>query len=301
MQRRTPGRTWLVDGSRLYRARADYARMMAFYDAELQRIEVPYQRQYVATRHGATFVITAGNPRHPMLMLWHGANANMTMWIPYINSFAKHYCVIAADTLGDAGKSAPVRLDKVRSHGYGEWAADVCSALGVQQAHCIGISQGAWLIMQLATVAPQRIRSASLISAAGFRPVRVGLVVRMLPALLFGSPEQAARRFVRMMSAPGTPISEEEVQIFALLMRFKAERGTPVMCDADIRCLTAPTQVLMAQYEQAFDPHVVLRRALALLPNVVAATLIPGASHGMIERRAEVIALLERFLADQSR
>lgn len=282
--------------SDLYKTPSDYEAMMAYYNSQLAEISVPHQLRMVKTRHGQTFVIEAGDPRNPPVACWHGSNANSSMWIPYINHFADRYHIFAADTLGDAGKSDPVRMDKVNSHAYGEWASDVLSSMGIAKAHCLGVSQGAWLIMQLATVSPEKIASASLLSAAGFLPIDIRIIFTMLPVMLFNKPEVAARKFLKLMGMPGSEPTENDVRIFSLLMRFKNENGTPVMRDEDIRCLTAPTQILMTQYEKAYDPYKVLRRAVTLLPNLVHAEIIPGASHGTSEKKNSMFEKIESFI-----
>lgn len=255
---------------------------MAFYDAQLARLTVPYQTRYVETRHGSTHVLIAGvdTPDTPTLILWHGMNANLTSWVPQINTFAPHFRVIAADAIGHSGKSDPRRLDR-QTMAFGEWAADVLAALQVIRAHHVGISGGGWMIIKLANVAPQTIQTATLISSAGFKPVTPRLILKMLPYMIFSKPENAARQFLKIMSPPGYEIPESDIQAFSHLFNFKSERSIPVLPDAEIRQLNAPTLLLMGQYEVTFNPQMVIQRARQLIPQLVQAEIVPGVGHGM--------------------
>jgi pimeloyl-ACP methyl ester carboxylesterase len=71
------------------------------------------------------------------------------------------------------------------------------------------------------------------------------------------------------------------------------------MRDEEIRKLTAPAYLLMGQYETAMNPYKVIERGLKLLPNLVAAEIVPGVGHSMIHRQPDwvtsrVLNFLER-------
>jgi pimeloyl-ACP methyl ester carboxylesterase len=278
----------MIDGSILYKNRTAYDAAMAFYDSQLARVTMPHQTCYIETRHGSTHVLTAGTPDAPALVLWHGMNANLTSWAPQINFFAQQFYVIAADAVGNSGKSDPRRLDR-KSLAYGEWSADVLAALNIQQAHHVGISGGGWMILKLANVAPHTIQSATLISSAGFKPITLKIIFKMLPHMLFNTPENSARRFLKIMSPPGYDIPESDIQGFAHLFNFKSERSIPVIPDDEIRCLTAPTMLLMGQYEVTFDPRSVIECAQQLIPNLVRAEIVAGVGHGMTGEKPDMI------------
>jgi pimeloyl-ACP methyl ester carboxylesterase len=270
-----------MDRSSLWKNVQAYQQMQAYYDSELAKIKVPYQSRFVHTRHGETHVITAGNPDHPVLVFWHGMNAAAISWINEINTFGSAYYVVAPDCPGDTGRSAPNRLNR-KTMAHGEWAVDVLQALGIAQAHHVGISGGGWLLFKLANVAPERITSAMLVSSGGFLNVNPGLLVKMLPAMLVTPADKLADRFVRMMGVPGREPSAGELQMFELMFHFKSENGVPALPDAQIRALTAPTMLLMAEHEQAFKPpQKAIERAKRLLPRLLHAEVVAGVSHGM--------------------
>ncbi len=280
------------DNRSLYQTTADYHAMMAFYDATLAKLPIPYQTHYLETRFGTTHVLTAGREDAPPLVLWHGMNGSLVMWAAQIPTFAAHYRVIAPDIPGHSGRSTPRRLNR-KSLEYGEWAAETLQQLGVSQAYHVGISGGGWMILKLAAVAPQTIKRAVLLSSGGFTGLSPRLIFKMLPHLLLptgrSNPEAMARRFLKVMSPPDHVPPEDEVKTFTLIMRFKSEQSIPPLPDNELRCLTAPTMLLMGEYEAAFHAPSVVKRARQLLPNLVHAEIVRGVGHGMIGEQPALI------------
>jgi pimeloyl-ACP methyl ester carboxylesterase len=273
---------------------------MAAYDALLATLTVLYQTLWVETRHGMTHVIAAGPVAAPPLALWHGLDASAPTWVNQINALAHNYRIYAADVPGSMGKSVPTRLDRV-GNAYGEWMADVLRGLRVEQAHQLGISNGGWLILKLAGVAPELISSGVLLSSAGFVRRRWQLIFKMLPTLLFTPREQRGARFLQVMGAPGIAPAQQDVVMFDILMQaFHYEQAPGPLSDAALRRLSAPTYVLMGEYEAAFAPRAVIRRAQAVLPNLVKAEILPGVGHGMITENPMVVnERIEGFIAAQ--
>lgn len=66
------------------------------------------------------------------------------------------------------------------------------------------------------------------------------------------------------------------------------------MKDDELRCLTAPTYLLMGEHEAAYPPEAVIRRAKLTLPNLVAAEIVPKVGHGMITE--DVAGINQRLL-----
>lgn len=292
------------DTTSLYHSSDGCRRAMDTYDGLLRQMAVPYETVWVETPHAVTHVLSAGPADAPPVVLWHGLDASAPTWVAQINTLARHYRVYAPDVPGSMGKSAPVRFDR-KGNDYGRWMAETLDALGIKQAHMIGISNGGWLILKLANAAPDKIRGAILISSAGFVGASFRLVFKMLPNLLVApllSPEARARRFAAVMGAPGVPVAEQDMDMFRVLLSdFQYEQAPGALTDTELRALTAPTYLLMGEHEAAFSPQAVIRRARAVLPNLCAAEIVPGVGHGMItENPAEVNRRLMEFLGTRS-
>jgi pimeloyl-ACP methyl ester carboxylesterase len=288
------------DNSSLYKSARGYQEVMAHYDTALQSMGLPYESRYVETRFGPTHTVVGGNEEGKPVALWHGLNANSATWAHWIPALAPTHGVYAIDTIGGMGKSAPSRPSKT-GPAYGQWAVETLEALGLKRINVIGASHGGWLIGKLASVAPERIGSAVLMSSAGFMRVSMLQALRLIPRILFKSTAEVAREMLALVSPPDLPPDPFFLELFELMLRhFRGERGVPTFSDAEVEGLTAPTCLLMGQYEATFNPYEALERGLRLLPHVIIAEIVPGVGHSMVHKQPDwvtvrVISFLERY------
>jgi pimeloyl-ACP methyl ester carboxylesterase len=285
------------DPMKYYRSADGYRQAMAFYDSAFLGMKASYESTFVETRHGRTHVIVSGKKSGPPVVLFHGLSANPTMWILQIEALAKTYHVYAPDTIGQMGKSAPVRLPE-HGPGYGEWVADTLDGLGIKQASLIGSSNGGWLILKLAAVAPHKIKSAILMSTAGItRGSLLGRLAWRLAPKLPISPK-AVEMGLKLVLPPGmTPDPTTQALSDLMMSHFRLEQIPGALTDAEMKKLTAPTALMMGQYDLGFPWKSVIERALRVLPNLVSAEVVPGTGHGMnADKPAEVNQRLLAFL-----
>jgi pimeloyl-ACP methyl ester carboxylesterase len=287
------------DSSALYKSTEGYQKVMEHYDATLQGVEIPHETRYVETSFGPTHILITGRENGKPVVLWHGQNASLLSWLHWLPALAPAYRVYVIDVIGGMGKSAPSRPSK-KGLAYGQWAVEVLEGLELDQASMIGISQGGWLITKLSNVAPEYIENAVLMSMAGFLPLSMKQVFRMLPRVLFKPVEEAAREMVSFVNPPDVSIDPFFLELLELMMRyFRSEAAAPTLSDEEIRNLTAPTYLLMGQYETALNPYKVIERGVKLLPNVITAEIVPGVGHSMIHSEPDwvpsrVIDFIER-------
>jgi pimeloyl-ACP methyl ester carboxylesterase len=106
-----------------------------------------------------------GGTGEPVLFL-HAAGGAGT-WPEFNSRLAELFDVIAPDHPG-FGKSDDFReadgADDLVYH-----YLDVLDALGLDTAHVVGASFGGWIAAELTVAAPHRVRSLTLVSAAGLR------------------------------------------------------------------------------------------------------------------------------------
>lgn len=290
----------------MFKTAEGHRRCMALQDRMLGQISVPYEAQFVQTRFGVTHVIHAGGNQDPPVFLLHGMNASAGMWVPQINELAKTHSIYAADMPASMGKSTPNRIPREGS-AYADWLTDVMDAVQVEAASFIGISFGGWLALKLATVAPQRMISAMLMSSAGFTPQGSRLMFKLTPYLFimpFLSFDKRAELFLKVMALPGHIPSADEKELFGLLLsEVKHDGRAPEpLPDEALKQLTCPTAVYFGEYEAAFNKDKALARARKLLPNLVDSQIVSGVSHGMNGDDAPGInGMLLRFLAQYHR
>jgi pimeloyl-ACP methyl ester carboxylesterase len=289
------------DNSVLYRTADGYQQILRFYDQSLAGLGLRFQPIWIDTGFGSTHAVRCGNESGKVVVLWHGLNSNLTSWIHWIPALAPAYSLCLVDTIGDMGKSSPTRPG-TKGLDYGVWAAEVLRGLGVGQANHVGASNGGWLLLKLANVAPELIASAVLMSSAGFGGVDLRFVLQLFPRVLFKPASEAADGLYALLSPPGLPPDPFFTQFFRLTLAsgFRSKPTPPRLPDREIQRLGSPTCFLVGEYERTFDPHKALARAQRLLPNLVAAEVVPGVGHGMIHREPawvhdRVIRFLEAY------
>ena len=168
-------------------------------------------------------------------------------------SLAQNFRVYAVDTLGGMGKSATTRLSR-KGTAYGEWVAEVMKGIKLHQANMIGASNGGWLILKLGSVAPEMIGNAILLSSAGFMSISLRLVVKIISRSLNRNPRVIAENLVELLSPPGLPADPFYIDFFELILtsKFRSGKIAPRISDQEMRKLTAPTYIMMGQYERSF-------------------------------------------------
>jgi pimeloyl-ACP methyl ester carboxylesterase len=279
----------MPDLSPLYRSPRGMAEALASYDAALARITVSHETFYLSTRFGETHVLAAGPQEAPSLVLPHGWNGNAAGWWPQINTLAASFRLYAPDTIGQAGRSAPARPS---THGpaYGLWLADVLDGLALTRPALVGGSGGAWLILKLAEVAPERIGRAVLLSPAGVVRPRLGFLLGAARVGMLRPDESTPLRYARLASPPPLQVDEAEVSLgAAALLALKPQLPPPTLPDLSLRRLTAPTMILLGELEAIFPPNAVLRRARRVLPGLTHTEIIPGAGHNLSYEQAAVV------------
>ncbi len=277
----------------LYKSAIGHAKAMATYERLCARITVPYTTQWVDTPFGWTHSLVAGLEGKPPLVLLHGQGASAPTWNGQINILAAHYRITVLDVPASTGKSTPTRLPRAGT-AAGKWLDIALTDLGVSAAHMVGISNGAWLILKLASIAPEKIKSASLLSAAGLVPTSTKLMLQAIPFLAMGavlSPERKARIFGRLMGVPNTPTPNDDLEMFTILLGyFKMEPTPGPLPVAELKRLIAPTQLLIGAHEAAFPAPAVIERAKATLPNLKHAEVLPNVGHGMITEDVTLVS-----------
>jgi len=273
----------------LYRTPEGMASAMAAYDSALARLRVPYETLAVPTRFGQTHVLAAGPRGAPTLVMPHGWNGNAAGWWPQINTLAESLRLYAPDTIGQAGRSAPAR-PSTRGPAYGLWLADVLDALQLARPALVGGSGGAWLILKLAEVAPERIGRAILLSPAGFVPPRLRFLLRAAWIGMLRPDATTPMRYARLASPPPLRIDESEVRLGApALLSLKPQLPPPVLPNRTLRRLAAPTMLLVGEHEAIFPPRAVLGRARRTLPNLVHAEIVSMAGHNLSYEQPELV------------
>ena len=138
---------------------------------------MPFEKRTIDTPYGETFLLEAGEPNKPAVVLLHGSCSNSAFWFNDIMALKDNYRVFAADIPGEAGNSSEVRLSLDTSD-YAGWAASVLDALNLPRASIAGNSLGGWMALKFATTYPARVEKLMLFASGGLAPIRADFLER---------------------------------------------------------------------------------------------------------------------------
>jgi pimeloyl-ACP methyl ester carboxylesterase len=116
---------------------------------------MPHEGRYIDTRGAKAYARTAGDGDQAMVLL-HGAEADGSMWEPYLEGLAKGRRVIALDLPGHGSSTVPRGMDCSPS-GIASWFIDVLDSEGVDVAVVLGHSFGGVVAFNLALDVPDRV------------------------------------------------------------------------------------------------------------------------------------------------
>jgi pimeloyl-ACP methyl ester carboxylesterase len=165
-------------------------------------VELPIDRAFVRIAEGQVHLRRAGERRVGQTALWmmHASPASSATLTGLITEFAQTRAVIAPDTLGN-GDSAPPAVAAPDIAYYAAANFRVMDALGLDQVDLYGSHTGAHIAVEMAILAPHRVRRIVLDGIGMFAPAeRAKLLAEYAPAITpdaIGSQFHWAWHFVR--------------------------------------------------------------------------------------------------------
>lgn len=276
----------------------DEAVFFAAYDAVLRRWPAEVRSVDVPSPYGSTRVQICGREDGDPLVLLPGGGATSAVWFANVGDLAATHRVYAVDLMGDFGRSvhdgAPLR----GTADLMAWLDTLFDGLGLNGAHLCGHSYGAWIALNYALHAPERLGRLVLLDPTNcFVGMSPRYLMRGLPMLLKPTVRRI-RAFHRWETGrdPEDPVWQAFLDSTATARRSKVlamRRPGP----QDLRACTVPTLVLLAEHSRVHDAQRAAAAARRLLPEA-AVTTLPDASHHSIptERPGELNRLVVQFL-----
>jgi pimeloyl-ACP methyl ester carboxylesterase len=126
----------------IYRSPESQAAIEALYDRKVAKLPFPVESRFAETRFGRTHLLLAGPADAPPLVSFHGGNDTNPSTLGWLAPLVNDFRIIAPDTIGHPGRSAPVRLPP-GGLSYGTWVADLLDGLELKSAQMMGGSYGA--------------------------------------------------------------------------------------------------------------------------------------------------------------
>jgi pimeloyl-ACP methyl ester carboxylesterase len=112
---------------------------------------------------GCNIGLMRGGSGRPMLIL-HGAGG-AGRWLPYMAELAARHDVIVPEHPGFGGSDTPEWLDTIAD--LANFYLDVLDQLDLTDVDLVGFSLGGWIAAELAVRNTRRLRSLTLVAAAG--------------------------------------------------------------------------------------------------------------------------------------
>lgn len=273
----------------VYKSEDGKAAILKKYDLLLTKWPVPYKELYVGTRYGKTYIITSGDNLLPPLILLHGSGSNSSMWFGDIAEYAKYYKVFAVDIPGDPGKSEELQYS-LKSAAYSEWMNDILTLLQLQKATFIGISLGAWMVINFALKHKAKVEKVVLISPSGIGAQKISFLLKSIVFSFLG--DKGVDKIIREVTG-NQPISEELVNYIKLInsnFNYRTE-PIPIFTDNEISDLNIPLMMIVGEKDAMLHSEKSIARLSRLLPTANI-NLLPDYGHVLFNLTSRILPFL---------
>jgi pimeloyl-ACP methyl ester carboxylesterase len=289
----------------LFKTSKGQAQYFAAYDATLELWPVPHESRFVTTLYGQTHVISCGPEDAFPLVLLHAGQASSTMWFPNIAHLSEKFHVLALDTPGEPGKSVPTRKNATR-HDCAAWLEGILDSLGISRTHFMGLSRGAWLTLNLAQQAPDRLERIVLLSpAASF--VALNSLFSAVAQAVMRVPTRFVSKFaLNSWVARGFKVNEVFAEQFMIgLQNWNWGVNTSgysgimpcTFSDEELRQISQSILLLIGDQDR-LNPPKALERARRTISHLES-EVIPNAGHFLnMEQPDRVNARISKFLTE---
>ena len=120
--------------------------------------------------------------------MFHGVGDNSAvMWVYNIKELSEYFYCIAVDTIGGPGKSVPNESYNKAGFKQVEWINEVVEMLQLNNFYIAGVSNGAYMAFNYATVESQRVQKVVCLEGGMIiKPVKamIGTLMKLFPEIL---------------------------------------------------------------------------------------------------------------------
>lgn len=192
----------------------------------------------------------------PPLLYLHSAGGNV--WIPFLETLAKDFTVIAPSHPGFGPSQGLERIDSI--HDLVFHTIDLMDGLGLDKPVVVGLSLGGWLAAEIAVHHPERVAKLGLISAVGLWVEGAPIADLFLASppearrLLFHEPESA----LALTVIPDDPSPEVLTEVLKSREASARIGWNPYFCDPKLAerlyRVKAPTLVVWGDDDRLVPP-----------------------------------------------
>lgn len=244
----------------VFKTEAGRDKVRACYNLVLSQL--PFEKRYVETTFGRTFMLVAGDESKPAIILLHGSCSNSAFWFPEIMALSVSHRVYAVDIVGEAGNSEEYRPN---FEAFGTWMKEVLDALGLERAALMGNSLGGWMALKFATTYPERVSNLILIASSGIAEVKIQLKT---PVSKLGQDGIASNIDSSIGGEQNIP--KEVLEFINLIVEnYNPISELPIFTDAELKRLKMPVLFIVGEDDQIIDAESSSNRLSLLVPKSV--------------------------------
>ena len=96
----------------LYKNKEGKAKILAYYDKALSKLDVNYKDLFVDTRYGKTHILEIGPEEGKPLIIFHGGNVTNPVSLSWFMPLMNDYHIYAPDTIGHPRSLSEISLLK---------------------------------------------------------------------------------------------------------------------------------------------------------------------------------------------
>ncbi len=275
--------------SRVFKSDEGRDKILSFYRKILSQVEFEYEERFIDTSYGKTYLLTAGDKRNPVLMLFHGSCSSSIMWLGDMGSLCKDFFVVSVDVVGEAGSSDENRLNP-KTDDHAKWIDEIVTSLNVTKVNLMGNSFGAWLSLKYAVSFPRKVDKIILIAPSGIVNVNLSFVMKSIWYIMLG--DLGTQKMNKLIF--GTDDIPKDVLTFQelIMKNFKPMiGGLPVFSDDELKKLRNPILFICGENDVTLS----VKKASVRLSNLCENTEInilegfPHAIYGQTEKIARFL------------
>lgn len=272
-------------GTSVFRTEAGRDKLRAYYNGVLNQL--PFEKRYLDTTFGRTFLLSAGNASSPPIILLHGSCSNSAFWFPEIMGLSGSYRVHAVDIIGEAGNSDEYRPD-LDSDAFAAWMGEVLDALGIERAIVAGNSLGGWMALKFATSHPERVSKLVLIASSGISQIQGKFTRHAWHKQEEGGEDASADISI----AGGQGLPKEVLDFLGLIVEsYEPIQDLPLFSDEQLQRLKMPVLFIGGEDDAIIDAKSSARRLSRLVPTAIT-RLLPGCGHVVTNSLAYMIPFI---------
>jgi pimeloyl-ACP methyl ester carboxylesterase len=234
----------------------------------------------------------------PPLVYLHGANGP-NLWTKWFEDLAQRFTVIAPDHPSFGASDDPTWLEDIGDLAY--FYLDFFKAMSLKDIHLVGHSMGGWLAAEIAIRSTARIKTLTLIAAAGLRvPGHNGVDIFLTPPQDMPPNVYADPKMVEFMRAEmAKPKTEQELDLLirnrtaAARLCWHPRLNNPQLARW-LHRIDVPTHLIWGDSDKIIPPE--HGDAYKKLLPAAKYTVIPHCGHGaMVEKPREMVDAVADF------